>query len=214
MNITGLKSRIADAMAQPDSIEGMRRWLSSRVPALHPSIRFESNEVDTLQSFVQAYIEQVPNVLEAAAAVAKEAQLRERLLPVLKVAEAFFLQPPDLPAEHKGLITLLDEAYLAHRLVEEVNDLYVAHGVAPLIPMDITRANLIVHQLMGDTFANQLDAAVEAAVAGLLPDDLFESEAFKAYQAQQDPAGVRQLWAQWPCMSQQLGVDIELRGAA
>lgn len=214
MNITGLKSRIADAMAQPDSVEAMRRWLTSRIPALHPSIRLEDNQVDTLQSFAQAYIQQVPSVLEAAAAVAKEAQLRERLLPVLKVAEAFFLQPPDLPAEHKGLITLLDEAYLAHRLVEEVNDRYVSHGVAPLIPMDTTRASLIVHQLMGETFANQLDAAVDAAVVGLLPEDLFQSEEFKAYQAQQDPAKVRQLWAQWPCMSQQLGVDIELRGAA
>ena len=112
------------------------------------------------------------------------------------------------------MITLLDEAYLAHRLVEEVNDRYVANGIAPLIPMDITRANLIVHQLLGDAFANKLDLAVEAAVAGLLPDDLFQSPAFKAYQAEQDPDRVRELWSQWSCMSRQLGVDIELRGAA
>lgn len=214
MNIAGLKSRIADAMAQPDSIGAMQRWLASRIPALHPAIRLENDQVETLNSFTKAYIEQVPDVLEAAVAVADAAQLRASMLPVLTVAEAFFLQPPDLPSEHKGLITLLDEAYLAHRLVEEVNDRYVAHGVAPLIPMDTTRANLIVHQLIGEKFANQLDTAVETAVAGLLPEDLFQSDEFKAYQAQQDPANVRQLWAQWPCMSQQLGVDIELRGAA
>lgn len=214
MNITGLKRRIADAMAQPDSVGAMQRWLESRLPALHPSIRVENDQVETLYRFVRAYIEQVPDVLEAAAAVAQAAQLRERMLPVLKVAEAFFLQPPDLPSEHKGLITLLDEAYLAHRLVEEVNDRYVANGIAPLIPTDTTRANLIVHQLMGESFANRLDTAVATAVAGLLPEDLFQSEPFRAYQASQDPAKVRQLWAQWPCMSQQLGVEIELRGAA
>ena len=79
--------------------------------------------------------------------------------------------------------------------------------------MDITRANLIVHHLLGEPFANRLDAAVEEAVAGLLPEDLFQSAEFQAYRAQLDTASVQRLWAQWPCMSQQLGVDIELRGA-
>ena len=85
MNITGLKRRIADAMAQPDSVGAMQRWLESRLPALHPSIRVENNQVETLYRFARAYIEQVPDVLEAAAAVAQAAHLRERMLPVLRV---------------------------------------------------------------------------------------------------------------------------------
>lgn len=213
MNIAGLKRRIAEATAQSDSREGMQAWLQTRIADLHPSIRLHEDPVGHLQRFATAYIEQVPEVLEAAAAVAESAQLKPRMLPVLKVAEAFFLQPPDLPAEHQGLVTLLDEAYLAHRLVEDVNDRYVAHGGESLIPMDTTRANLIVHHLLGESFANQLDAAVEEAVAGLLPADLFQSAEFQAYRAQLDSASVQRLWAQWPCMSQQLGVDIELRGA-
>ncbi|UJJ32989.1 hypothetical protein [Halopseudomonas maritima] len=213
MNIAGLKRRIAEATAQSDSQEGMQAWLQTRIADLHPAIRLQADPVGHLQRFATAYIEQVPDVLEAAAAVAESASLKPRMLPVLKVAEAFFLQPPDLPAEHRGLVTLLDEAYLAHRLVEEVNDRYVSHGGESLIPMDTTRANLIVHHLLGEPFANRLDAAVEEAVAGLLPEDLFQSAEFQAYRAQLDSASVQRLWAQWPCMSQQLGVDIELRGA-
>src|SRR5690606_14825542 len=90
--------------------------------------------------------ERVPDMLEAAQAVANNAQLRPQLIPVLKVAEEFFLQPMEVISDtHRGLLLLLDEAYLAHRLVEEVNDRYVAHGGESLIPMNNTRANLIVH---------------------------------------------------------------------
>lgn len=213
MNTPALKRQVELAMTQEAAQQRLRIWLAERLPELHPAIRMEDDGVDTLFNFVQAYVEQVPNVLDAAAAVAEAAQMRDRVLPVLKVAEAFFLQPPDLPEEHQGLLALLDEAYLAHRLVEEVNDRYLAHGGEALIPMDTTRANLIVHQLLGDEFANQLDAAVDAAVSGLLPSSTFSSENFQAYLAQQEQAD-GELWQQWPCMSEQLGIGIEWRGAA
>jgi len=213
MNTPALKRQVALAVTQERTQQHLRAWLVQRLPDLHPAIRLEDNGVDTLFNFVQAYVEQVPEILDAAAAVADVARMRDRLLPVLKVAEAFFLQPPDLPAEHQGLLALLDEAYLAHRLVEEVNDRYVAHGGEALIPMDTTRANLIVHQLLGDEFANQLDAAVDAAVAGLLPVETFSSDNFQAYLALQAQANI-ELWQQWPCMSEQLGIGIEWRGAA
>jgi hypothetical protein len=213
MNTPALKRQVELSLSQPDTQQHLRSWLTERLPDLHPAIRLEHDGVETLFRFVEAYVVQVPNVLDAAADVAEAARMRAQLLPVLKVAEAFFLQPPDLPAEHQGLLALLDEAYLAHRLVEEVNDRYVAHGGEALIPMDTTRANLIVHQLLGDDFANQLDAAVETAVAGLLPVETFSSETFKSYLAQQAEAR-DELWQQWPCMGEQLGIEIEWRGAA
>ncbi|MEH6567251.1 MAG: hypothetical protein V7756_18145 [Halopseudomonas sp.] len=213
MNTRALKRQVELAINQEAEQQGLRAWLTERLPDLHPAIRLEDDGIDTLFAFVRAYVEQVPEVLHAAAEVAAAARMRERLLPVLKVAEAFFLQPRDLPAEHQGLLALLDEAYLAHRLVEEVNDCYLAHGGEALIPMDTTRANLIVHQLLGDDFANQLDAAVETAVGGLLPQEAFSSDNFQAYLAQQREVG-RELWQQWPCMSEELGIDIAWRGAA
>lgn len=213
MNTPALKRQVELAMTQEAAQQRVREWLAERLPGLHPAIRLQADGIDTLFKFVQAYVEQVPEVLHAAAEVAEAARMRERVLPVLKVAEAFFLQPPDLPQEHQGLLALLDEAYLAHRLVEEVNDRYVAHGGRALIPMDTTRANLIVHQLLGDEFANQLDAAVETAVNGLLPSATFSSESFQAYLAEQEQID-GELWQQWPCMSEQLGIGIEWRGAA
>ena len=214
MNISGLRARVVEARSNQQSEAAMKDWLEHRLPDLHPAIAPEPGEAATLLRFINAYIGQVPDILEAAEAVAETARLRTRLLPVLKVAEAFFLQPPALPADHQGMLALLDEAYLAHRLVEEVNDRYVMHGCGPLIPLGLTRANLIVHQLLGEPFSNELDAQVERTAQQLIPETLFEGEAFQAYKAQVDRESCSSLWNQWPCMSEELGVEIKWRGAA
>lgn len=213
MKIQALRDRVDGARLQERSETALHDWLDARLPELHPAIMAESEPRQTLLNFVDGYIAQVPNMLEAAEAVADAANLRGHLLPVLKVAEAFFLQPPDLPADHRGMLALLDEAYLAHRLVEEINDRYVVHGCGPLIPLDMTRANLIAHQLLGEPFANDLDAIVEQAVRQLAPESLFQGQAFSEYQATLDPEACRTLWEQWPCMSQRLGMEIRWRSA-
>ena len=213
MNINGLRDRVRLAQEHEQNETALRGWLGQRLPELHRSIIIERDGVETLFEFIRCYIAHVPDVLEAAESVAETAALRTQLLPVLKVAEAFFLEPPDLPADHDGMLALLDEAYLAHRLVEEVNDRYVINGGEQLIPLDITQANLIVHHLLGEPFANELDAAVDEAVRGLVPDSLFSSPPFREYQSRIDPAMRRELWQQWPCMSQTLGVGIRWRGA-
>ena len=163
-----------------------------------------------LLRFVSAYIEQVPEMLQAAHAVAQEAGIEAQIKPVLKVAEAFFLQPPALMAGHEGLEGLLDEAYLAHRLVEEVNDRYIRHLGAPLIPLDTTVANLIAHQLIGEPFANQLDEAVHHAVVGMLDDASFAQDSVLAYRERLHSPQTEAAWLRWPCLSRQLGVELQL----
>ncbi len=83
---------------------------------------------------------------------------------------------------HEGLESLLDEAYLAHRLVEEVNDLYIKHFGQPLIPSNTTVASVIAHQLIGEQFANQLDEAVHHAVDELLDEESFALDSVEAYR--------------------------------
>lgn len=211
MNIPALRERIRVAEKQEQQQGSLRNWLGEQLAQLHPAIEPSSDPLDTLQRFAEGYIAEVPDTLEAAQAVAESANMRTQLLPVLKVAEAFFLQPPDLPSDHQGMLALLDEAYLVHRLVEEINDRYIAHGGEPLLPVDNTRANVIVHQLLGDAFANQLDRAVNSAVEGLAPESLFKSQAFDDFRNIIAQRGRIALWQNWPCLSRQLGVEIRLR---
>ena len=211
MNTAALRQLIAQARQQEAGEQTLARFLQTQLERLHPSIRLpEDNASGALSAFVIAYIEEVPDVLDAAADVAREAGIEAAVKPVLKIAEQFFLQPPTLVAGHEGLEGLLDEAYLAHRLVEEVNDRYIAHLGQPLIPLDTTRANLIAHQLIGEPFANQLDEAVHHALAGMLDDSSFDQPSVQAYRERLVAPNTASAWQRWPCLSQQLGVELQL----
>ncbi|MNN71128.1 hypothetical protein D3C81_1870340 [compost metagenome] len=72
-------------------------------------------------------------------------------------------------------------------------------------------ANLVVHQLIGEPFANQLDEAVHQAVGVMLEDHLFAQVSAQAYRARLNDPQVASAWRQWPCMSRQLGIELNLR---
>lgn len=211
MNIAALNELIHRAHQHEAATGHLASQMQAHLGHLHPSIRLPGEDTQgVLQRFVSAYIEQVPELLQAAHEVSLEAGIEAQIKPVLKVAEQFFLQPPALMAGHEGLEGLLDEAYLAHRLVEEVNDRYIAHLGAPLIPLDTTVANLIAHQLIGEAFANQLDEAVHHAVDGMLDDASFAQDSVQAYREQLHNPQTDAAWQRWPCLSRQLGVELQL----
>uniref|UniRef100_A4XNJ9 Uncharacterized protein n=1 Tax=Ectopseudomonas mendocina (strain ymp) TaxID=399739 RepID=A4XNJ9_ECTM1 len=212
MNTAAVRQSIAQAQQHEVSSQALARFLQAQLERLHPSIRLpEEDASGALSAFVSAYIEQVPEVLDAAVEVAREAGIEDAVKPVLKIAEHFFLQPPPLIDGHEGLEGLLDEAYLAHRLVEEVNDRYITHLGQPLIPLDTTRANLIAHQLIGEPFANQLDEAVHHALAGMLDDASFDQPSVQAYRERLAAPDTVSAWRRWPCLSQQLGLELQLK---
>lgn len=211
MNTAALRQLIQRAHQHEASTGQLARQLDSQLERLHPSIRLPVEDAQgVLERFVAAYIEQVPELLEAADAVAREAGISAQIKPVLKIAEEYFLQPPALLDGHDGLDGLLDEAYLAHRLVEEMNDRYIGQFGQALIPMDTTVANLIAHQLIGEEFANQLDDAVHQTVEGLLNPSRFDPQLLQAYREQLDNPQVTAAWQNWPCLSRHLGVELEL----
>lgn len=211
MNISALQELILRARQQEACSPRLVQQLQAQLDGLHPAIRLpQEDAIGVLERFVAAYIEQVPALLEAANQVAQEAGIEAQIKPVLKVAEQFFLQPPALMAGHEGLEGLLDEAYLAHRLVEEVNDRYIRHLGQPLIPLDTTVANLIAHQLIGEPFANQLDEAVHHAVEGMLDEQSFVQDSVAAYRERLSDPQTEAAWRRWPCLSQRLGVELQL----
>lgn len=211
MNIAALRERIDSALQHEMEHGTLAAELAGRIDGLHRAIRLPYGDAPgTLLRFVRAYVGEVPELVEAAASVATEAGIDAQIKPVLRLAEEFFLNPPQVMEGHDGLEALLDEAYLAHRLVEEVNDRYITHFGQPLIPLDTTVANLVAHQLIGEPFANQLDAAVHRASETLLDPQIFSSESASVYRAQLTSPQLSAAWHSWPCLSRQLGVELQL----
>ncbi len=211
MNTAALRQLIQRAHQHEASTGQLARQLDAQLERLHPSIRLPVEDAQgVLERFVSAYIDQVPELLDAADAVACEVGITAQIKPVLKIAEEYFLQPQALLNGHDGLDGLLDEAYLAHRLIEEMNDRYIRQFGQALIPMDTTVANLIAHQLIGEEFANQLDDAVHLTVEGMLNPSHFDPQLLQAYREQLDDPQVVAAWQSWPCLSRHLGVELEL----
>ncbi|MCV4341747.1 hypothetical protein [Pseudomonas capsici] len=211
MNTAALREQIQRAHQHEAETGQLLKQLETQLPHLHPAI--DLPDVDAkgvLTRFVSAYIELVPDLLDAAHEVAVQAGIEGQIKPVLKIAEHFFTTPPAIMDGHEGLDSLLDEAYLAHRLVEEVNDLYIKHFGQPLIPSNTVVASVIAHQLIGEEFANQLDEAVHHALDQLLDEDSFALESVETYRDRLGSPDTEAAWKRWPCLSRQLGIGLEL----
>ena len=186
------------------------KLMNHHVPSnKHFSVRFpEKDAIANMVKFVIAYIEQVPDIIDAARAITKKAKIQEYAEPFFSLAEDYFLKLPEIITGDIGLINLIDEAYLAHRLIEEMNDRYMIRSSISLIPIDMTMTNLIIHRFIGEPFANELDEAVHyTAERTMLNENVCESDAFKAYVAEHKNNNWEKDLQQWPCLTDQLSIN-------
>lgn len=187
----------------------LNRILEQRARHLHGAIKLPRKQaVPALRDFVVRYIEHVPAFILAIDDITREAGIDDRVEPLLNIACDYFLSPPDLVSSHSQLVAMLDESYLAHRLLEEVNDRFIGHCGIPLAPMDLTRANVIAHELIGEPFANELDQAVLFSAELLLNEYPFEGENFQRYVAQHRDRGWSEELRRWPCLAADLAIDL------
>lgn len=207
-----LKQAIQAAKAHELETGQLTHLLEARISDLHRAIQLPvNNSVPALLNFIIRYIEHVPEFVEAVADIAGEAGIEETIEPVVEIACEYFLEPPQWLEQDTGLVALMDEAYLAHRLIEEVNDRYMGHFGAPLVPMDMTRSNLIIHHLIGESFANKLDAAVHSAVDQLEQRDRDRSKLKSFIDRCRDRNIAREL-IRWPCLTDTLSINLMLDG--
>lgn len=167
-----IRTIIRSALASEADTGALHSRLQAELPNLRQVLLLPDDDpVGALLAFVTQYVRSVPSCLRLVQAVSKRLGFFDYAAPFLRMAEDYFLQPPqELPADG-GLQALLDEAFLAHRLLEEVNDHHLRHLQRPLLPVDMTEANTIVHHLLGDEFATRLEQLVQYAASQLLRNE-------------------------------------------
>ncbi|MDX1735863.1 MAG: hypothetical protein R3228_15925 [Halioglobus sp.] len=181
MSFARIREIIATALLQEERSGSMRQALEARVPDLRRNLLLpEEDPAAALMAFITSYIRSVPAGLRLVTAVSKRQGFYEYAAPFLHMAQEYFLQPPANLPSNGPLEALLDEAFLAHRLLEEVNDHHVRQLKQPLLPVDMTEANIIVHHLLGDEFATRLEELVQHTASGLLGKEHVWEEARRA----------------------------------
>ncbi|MCL6414268.1 hypothetical protein MIB92_01270 [Aestuariirhabdus sp. Z084] len=212
MSADAIRELIANALQQEHQHQHLAAHLNSLKNGLHPLLGLDRPTANTkLLEFSIQYINYVPEFIEVVDDSVRKSGVNELISPFLSIVSEYFLSPSPAINGHAGLIGLLDEAYLGHRLFEEVNDIFWSRGGFPLIPLDTSQANVIAHAIVGEPFANELDSLVEHAVSGL--GRRFEAleqgglGRFIKEHAQHWKQGEQQ----WPCLAGEMGLDFKLR---
>ena len=184
--------------------------LNASADELHSAIQLpEQDSVPTLLNFVVKYIEHVPDFVEAISTLTHDAGIYDYTSAFVRIAQDYFLKPPEVVTDHTGLDALMDEAYLAHRLMEEINDRFIGRCGIPLAPMDMTRSNIIIHHLIGEPFANELDLAVQYSVESLMTKErVFSQGLFLKYVEEHKHRGWSEELRRWPCLAKDLAIDL------
>ncbi|MCP5169494.1 MAG: hypothetical protein H6999_07020 [Hahellaceae bacterium] len=161
--------KIIDVAKQVEDKTGnFQQLMQGRVPELHLTIGLHDDQpVLSLVKFAIEYIEMAPRVLECVEVCAKEAHSEELFAPFLATALNYFIHPAIAFTRFQGLDGLLMKAYLCHRLLEEMYENNKSIRNSQLCTVEITQANLLAHQLIGEPFANELDESVDLTLQQL-----------------------------------------------
>ncbi|SRR5690625_1965099 len=175
MTIHSLRKAIADAKRLEWLTGAFELSLRNKRAQLHPAIQIpRHHSSDILVEFVLDYIEHTVALIESIQKRVGRIGLEEAIAPAIQTALAFFRAPP-LPSRElvagnePKLYQLMEQSYLAQRLLEEVSDLCALWRNNRLSPFENTQASLIIHQLIGEKRANQLDTIASRLAEQHLP---------------------------------------------
>lgn len=208
-----LREIIKETRASADSQASLHSLVDKQLPHLHTAIKLPKNDPKmALMDFLMRYVDHVPNFIDAIRGITKAAGIYDYTSVFLNLAENFFVEPPREMDDTDGLLALIGEAYLAHRLIEEVNDRVVARSGIPLTPMDMTRANLIVHELLGEEFANKLDFVVHYSTeAHMAKEGLMDNPVFHQFVDEHKKHGWQIEIDRWPCLAENLSINLDFK---
>ena len=205
METQQIREIISRAKHQEQQSGLLRAQFQAHLPQLHRALLLpRENTIERLMEFVVQYIDYVPVFIESVSIAGSGHPSWERISPLFQLAEDFFLAPPIELHEESGLLELLDEAFLAQRLIEEANERHIRYFQEPLLPIDMTRANVIVHHLLGEPVANRLDHLVNQSISRLIErEHLFERRTLS-------DALPGKGWTELPCLSRNSDIDLRL----
>ena len=202
MNVENIRELIRSA----NELELKNHYLQKLInvqPLHHSIVLSDHNAHESLLAFARDYINSVPDVLVALGDVSQAAGIASFIEPLLNIAVENFTIAPS------GLDQLLDKAYFAHRLIEEAADFYSNKTGSSLIPPEMTQANLIIHALLGEAFANRLDSTVDDIVSQLIRSQPVSHEQIREVINHSDAQQWAGIWSELNGVAKNLGIELK-----
>lgn len=127
-------------------------------------------EVEKVIGFVTEYIEHAPALMIIIEELAAKHGAQPDVQPILAATEGYFFAADDIIPDHYGLVGLLDDAYLTHRLMEAISDRYKSQTGKSLLPIEAHEINTFIRRLIGEPFVSLLDKHVSTTLDSLSGD--------------------------------------------
>lgn len=194
-------SRINRALQQalnaPDGAQNMARFIAT-FQRKHPQLlTAEQGDIDhQLSEFLADYVRLLPVLLVEVDQACQSLSIASQSQQLLIILDQFFAAIEPSRFDY-GLVGVLDKVYFGHRLVEELHDQLFMRQGQPLISWDTTLANLLVHTLIGDSYATRLDMTAQEIVGYLPAADSAAPSAANGH-------------IHWPCLVQEHGLRLLL----
>ena len=103
-------------------------YLNERVKHLHHSINLRENDgTAALASFIERYVGLVPDFVRAFEDFLSMAGIAGEIARQVVTAKEFLDAPVEVVSSEESLEAHMYQAYLAHRLLEELNDVFNAN---------------------------------------------------------------------------------------
>jgi len=202
-----LEKQVSECLNKTDADTAITSLITERMPLL--GAFFDGGGDVPLQTVrvVHAYIAAVPLYFTALSTLAEMDNISDYTHAFLMDAAHFFLG--DEPNQ-QTVVDLLRQAYLFHRMIEELNDRVALERQLPLAPIDLAYTNLVAHTIIGDDEANLLDQDVliklELTNVKLAntAEIIFQNPATKALTEQRRDSGWQDVYEKWPILAQDI----------
>lgn len=157
--------------------------VNERMPILIKRLVLPKHErVLTLNRFIGQYIICAPKQLDLVSLVAQNFKNSTSLLTAIKIAYDYCFDALKNKKEVHAL-ELISNTYFCHRTIEEITDRFFIEP-SNIALMDMMQANIIIHTVLGEAYANELDSAVLSCIAQCIthhPSSLKHSEEQKLH---------------------------------
>jgi uncharacterized membrane protein YkvA (DUF1232 family) len=117
-------------------------------------------ELELATRFVCSYIDQAPYMMKVAWTAAGNIGLENEMEQILAFVQSYWEQHDDIIPDSLGVIGLLDDAYCSMCTLQAVSDHFQLQTGKYLFPDDLSKANRMMRQIIGEPYASDLDRLV------------------------------------------------------
>ncbi len=154
-----MRQRINEAFEQEEATGVAMARLEERLG--------DEGDAEEAMEFLTVYARQTPDLLQQVYASCQGTPMEVVNIPVYNVIIQYFFDDHDVVPDSDGVLGLLDDVYLARRILERV---LLTVGASPANVAPIEASNDHARKILGEQFAAQLDSRVDQTLQH--PDSL------------------------------------------